>query len=559
MDPRAPCTRTYSLRLVASAVVGLGALVSVFGPGDALPRGSLFALYVLYMISVLLGWVSERFGLPSLVGSIVGGFALRNLPVVGIGGDVDAGLASALRGLALVVILARAGLGLKAQALLRLSGPAIRLSVLPNLVEASAAAALLSGVLAWPVAWGVMAGFVLSAVSPAVVVPGLLHLQEERYGTDKGIPTLVLAAASFDDVLSISGFGVCLSLAFAEGDPVWAGLRGPLELCAGAVFGVVAGVAVPAIVPQGGPLGAAVLGALGVVAVLGGRLVHLAGGGALGVIVAGAVAKAMWARSAGDGRCPSVCQRRQQDAGDGRDGEEGGSDVLAVASRQEGGGAGALASASAAVATLGPPRAADPAVSSAVSVSALELTAASETTAPASAPVPERESGRAPTSTLASASVAVPASAPHASAAAALKQVWLVLAQPLLFGLIGAAVDVSVVDTAALGIGAAALAAGLLVRCAAAYVSVLGGGLTRAERLFVAIAWLPKATVQAAIGPVALDTALGAGSDPDTISRALAVLTIAVLAIVATAPAGAILIACLGKRWLARAGEEAKD
>ena len=53
--------------------------------------------------------------------------------------------------------------------------------------------------------WGFMLGFVLAAVSPAVVVPCLLSLQEKGYGVDKGIPTLVIAAASVDDVLAISG------------------------------------------------------------------------------------------------------------------------------------------------------------------------------------------------------------------------------------------------------------------------------------------------------------------------------------------------------------------
>ena len=56
--------------------------------------------------------------------------------------------------------------------------------------------------------WGFMLGFVLAAVSPAVVVPSLLGLQERGYGVDKGIPTLVIAAASVDDVLAISGWFV---------------------------------------------------------------------------------------------------------------------------------------------------------------------------------------------------------------------------------------------------------------------------------------------------------------------------------------------------------------
>ena len=57
----------------------------------------------------------------------------------------------------------------------------------------------------------------MAAVSPAVVVPGLLKLAEEGYGVEAGIPTLVIAAASLDDVLAITGFSVMMGLAFAEG------------------------------------------------------------------------------------------------------------------------------------------------------------------------------------------------------------------------------------------------------------------------------------------------------------------------------------------------------
>ena len=57
----------------------------------------------------------------------------------------------------------------------------------------------------------------MAAVSPAVVVPGLLDLQKRKYGVEKGIPTMVIAAASIDDVLAISGFGISLGLAFSEG------------------------------------------------------------------------------------------------------------------------------------------------------------------------------------------------------------------------------------------------------------------------------------------------------------------------------------------------------
>lgn len=64
---------------------------------------------------------------------------------------------------------------------------------------------------------GPMYSFVLGAVTPAVIVPCMLVLSQKGYGVDKGIPTLVIAASSIDDVLAISGFGVLMGITFAEG------------------------------------------------------------------------------------------------------------------------------------------------------------------------------------------------------------------------------------------------------------------------------------------------------------------------------------------------------
>lgn len=62
--------------------------------------------------------------------------------------------------------------------------------------------------------------FVVGAVSPAVVVPSMLLLQEGGYGVEKGIPTLLMAAGSFDDILAITGFNTCLGMAFSTGKPI---------------------------------------------------------------------------------------------------------------------------------------------------------------------------------------------------------------------------------------------------------------------------------------------------------------------------------------------------
>ena len=95
------------------------------------------------------------------------------------------------------------------------------------------------------------------------------------------------------------------------------------------------------------------------------------------------------------------------------------------------------------------------------------------------------------------------------------------------------------------GMGILVLAVGLVLRVITTFFVVMGGNLTLKERLFVAIAWLPKATVQAAIGPLALDNALKDKDNPNyeqNTQLGLTVLTLAVLAILITAPIGSATI-----------------
>lgn len=99
-----------------------------------------------------------------------------------------------------------------------ISGMVFRLAFIPCLVETFVVCVASHLLLGFPWLWGLMLGFVLAAVSPAVVVPCLLQLQEKGYGVVKGIPTLVIAAASVDDVLAISGFTIFLGITFKGGE-----------------------------------------------------------------------------------------------------------------------------------------------------------------------------------------------------------------------------------------------------------------------------------------------------------------------------------------------------
>jgi NhaP-type Na+/H+ or K+/H+ antiporter len=187
---------------------------------------------------------------PPLLGMMVFSFILRNIP----GSPVDrlpSTWSSALRAVCLTIILLRAGLGLNLQKLRKLAGATFRLSLFPNMAEALVVACVAIGIFSkfhMPFKFTLCLGFVLAAVSPAVVVPSLLDLSNRGYGLAKGIPSLVLAATSLDDVISICAFGITSSLAFAsEGiggqntEVWWMVLRAPVELIGGVLVGVLAG------------------------------------------------------------------------------------------------------------------------------------------------------------------------------------------------------------------------------------------------------------------------------------------------------------------------------
>ncbi|HEB72861.1 MAG TPA: sodium:proton antiporter [Nitrospirae bacterium] len=129
-----------------------------------------------------------------------------------------------------------------------------------------------------------------------------------------------------------------------------------------------------------------------------------------------------------------------------------------------------------------------------------------------------------------------------------LSKVWI-FAEILLFVLVGAQVNVQVAWQAGLA-GSALIIVGLLARSAGTYLSVLGAGFNMKEKLFCVISYIPKATVQAAIGAVPLEMGVAGGE---------IILSIAVLSIILTAPLGAIGITLTGDRWLEREEGSSKD
>ncbi|XP_043657009.1 sodium/hydrogen exchanger 9B1 isoform X2 [Drosophila teissieri] len=123
--------------------------------------------------------------------------------------------------------------------------------------------------------------------------------------------------------------------------------------------------------------------------------------------------------------------------------------------------------------------------------------------------------------------------------------------KPVSFALIGKEINFNVLQGHVIGYGALLVLVGSLFRLAFAYLSTYGGNLSRKERAYITISGFPKATVQAALGPVALDMARAASvASPEQLALAGNVLIISVLAIIFTAPLGAILMLRLAPYWL---------
>ncbi|XP_062598595.1 sodium/hydrogen exchanger 9B2-like [Saccostrea cucullata] len=417
------------------------------------PGGNLFSLLVLFAGAVIGGHIFSLIRLPPLLGMLIVGGLLSNVPGIRVVGlSIDPKWSASLRKIALTVILLRAGLGLDPVALRKLSLTVLRVALVPCLFEVATNAVSAHLLLGMPWTWSFMLGFALSAVSPAVVVPSLLTLADSGYGLDKGIPTLVIAAATIDDVFNITGFGVLLGIVFSQGELALTIAKGPLEMLLGIAYGAIFGVFLWYF-PSKDSVNktfyrSVLLVGFGLVAIYGSPLAHLPGAGPLGCLAVGFVAAFGWRNE------------RKKDEND----------------------------------------------------TVAEVTGI----------------------------------------------LWM-LFQPFLFGLIGAAVKSEQIhDLSSLGLGTAVIAVGQTLRMGAAVLSVLGTEFSKKERLFIAIARFPKATVQAAIGGLALDMAL-ADNNLEFIRHGTVVLTTAVLSIIITAPIGALAIALLGPRLLNKLDRQTTD
>ena len=390
----------------------------------------LLSLAYILIVGFALSGIFQKLKLPGLLGMLIAGVVLGPHALNVIDGSI-LNVSAELREIALIVILARAGLSLDIKDLKRVGRPAILMCFVPATFEIVGTVLLAPWLLKVSIIEAAIMGAMLAAVSPAIIVPKMLTLMEKGYGKQKRIPQLVMAGASADDVYAIVLFTSFIGIARGEAFQFTNLLSIPVSIVMGFVVGIGVGILLVQVY----------------------RRIHMRD--TIKILLILAIS------------------------------------FLFVGFEED-------------IARFVP-------FSGLLAVMALGGTVLKMQEA-----VAKRISGK-------------------------FSKIW-VAAELILFVLVGAAVDIGHVHTA--GIAAALVIAGaLLFRTAGVYIGLLHSGLNAREMLFINIAYLPKATVQAAVGAIPLAMGIAGGN---------IILSVAVLSIIITAPLGALGIDLTYRKLLQR-------
>ena len=384
----------------------------------------LTSLALVFLAGLAAAAVCSAIKLPRIIGMLLVGIVLGP-HILNVLDDSILSISSELRQMALIIILLKAGLSLNLSDLRQVGRPAVLLSCLPATCELAGYILLAPYLLGVNRIEAAVMGAVIAAVSPAVVVPRMVFLMENRWGTDKSIPQMLLAGASCDDIYVIVLFTTFTGIAQGGNARAADFLNIPVSVVLGIAVGAAAGYALSRFFEAAFARNHMVRGSVKVIIVLSVSFLLVA----LETVLKGRIAL---------------------------------SGLLAVTS--------------------------------------MACMLARKTTGEV-----------------------------HARLSEKFGKLWIA-AELILFVLVGAAVDIRYVSETGLAAVLMVFAA-LIFRAAGVVLCLAGTKLSRRERLFCVIAYLPKATVQAAIGSVPLAVGLPCGK---------IVLSVAVLAILITAPLGAL-------------------
>lgn len=201
----------------------------------------LLSIALILLVGMSMSWICRKIKLPGLLGMLITGIVLGpyvlnmlDIKLLGISAD--------LRKIALIIILTRAGLGLDLTSLKKIGRPAVLMCFVPATFELAGMLLLAPRLMGMSLLEAAIMGAVLAAVSPAVVVPRMVKLMEEGYGVKEGIPQLILAGASVDDVYVIVLFSTFSGMMQGEGASVIRFVNIPVSIILGMIIGLTIGV-----------------------------------------------------------------------------------------------------------------------------------------------------------------------------------------------------------------------------------------------------------------------------------------------------------------------------
>lgn len=201
----------------------------------------LLSISLILIVGLSMGWICKKIKLPSLIGMLATGIVLGPY-VLNVLDESLLGISADLRKIALIIILTRAGLGLDLLGLKKIGRPAVMMCFVPASFELLGMVLLAPKLMGLSLLEAAVLGSVLAAVSPAVVVPRMVRLMDEGYGVQEGIPQLILAGASVDDVYVIVLFSTFIGMMQGEKASILSFINIPVSIFLGIAIGLVLGV-----------------------------------------------------------------------------------------------------------------------------------------------------------------------------------------------------------------------------------------------------------------------------------------------------------------------------
>lgn len=200
----------------------------------------LLSIALILLVGMFMSWICQKIKLPGLLGMLATGVVLGPYVLNLLDGSI-LGISSELRKIALIIILTRAGLGLDLSGLKKIGRSAVMMCFVPASFELLGMLLLAPKLMGISLLESAIMGAVLAAVSPAVVVPRMVKMMEEGYGVKEGIPQLILAGASVDDVYVIVLFSTFVGMMQGKGASVISFVNIPVSIILGIIIGLITG------------------------------------------------------------------------------------------------------------------------------------------------------------------------------------------------------------------------------------------------------------------------------------------------------------------------------